>query len=225
MFVAFSGGIDGALSKFKKKPNPNSTELIASRNYAKGEIQKEYILLSKINFLTEYDSSTYDYCYKGQKDWKIMDAFNHRCDFRITKYYGFIGDFRSNMKSIEQEIAKLQWLNPNDTSKSIGYNIDNNYEDYVASEISNDTNYNYQPSYGAGEIANGYLKNNIVMDITYTNKESEVISWLDSAQYNFKSFPFYEDSNFVDIQSVFTKITKDNPHVLAISLEKNYYEN
>lgn len=228
LFIGFSGGIDGVISDLKSTPDPKSASVTEKRNLAKKDIGTEFDQLETSFTPTQAEDSIYDNCYEGQNNWKVKEGYAHRCDYRVTRYYGFNGDFRQKMLDLEQELFKLKWQTSNGTGDQLSHYIKNYYDKYYGNKdpsISASFGGTYLVS-SLPTVINGYSKNGIGMDIAYGEKDSKDIYWLESAPgFSKRGFPFFEDKNFIDVKSVFAEITKNNRYVLAISLEKNYFEN
>lgn len=228
LVFSFSGGIDGVISDLKSAPDPKSSSVTEKRNSAKKDIGTEFEQLEKSFIPSKTADSVYDNCYEGQNNWKVKDGYAHKCDYRITRYYGFNGDFRQKMLDLEQELFKLNWKNSNGNSNQLSFYIKNYYDKYYGDkdpQVSANFGGNYLVS-SMPTVINGYTKNNVVMDIAYGERDSRDIYLLESASgFSKRGFPFFEDKNFIDIKSAFIEITKNNKYVVAISLEKNYFQN
>lgn len=223
LVLGFSGGIDGVLSSLKTAPDPKSPGVSAKRNAIQSDINHAFSSLEIAAGLKEYAKATYDYCYEGQNNWKIKDGYAHRCDYRLTKYYGFNGDFRQRMLDLEQKLLEQQWQPTNGVSGRLSFYIKNYYDEYYGSKNSEGSTYvvSSMPT-----VINGYTKNNIRMDVAYGEKASQGTAWLESTQSGIgRGTPIYEDTHFIDLRALFAEITEDNKYIVAISLDKNYFEN
>ncbi|HEX8182772.1 MAG TPA: hypothetical protein VF575_04195 [Candidatus Saccharimonadales bacterium] len=211
--ISFSGGIGGMISDMKSAPNPRSSGISAKRTTAQSDIEAAYNQLQQSTGFKEYKNATYDQCYEGQNNWKVKDGYAHRCDYRVTKYYGFNGDFRQEMLDLERKLFALNWQISNGDRNQLTYYIEEYYDQsYLVSNMPT--------------VIYGYAKSGITMDIAYSERDSEDIFWLESAQDGIgKGFPTYEQKNFIDVKSAFAEVTQTNKYIVAISLEKNYFEN
>ena len=226
--ISFSGGINGVLSDLKSAPDPKSAAVTEKRSSAKKDIGTEFDQLEKSFTTSQTKDSTYDNCYEGQNNWKVHEGYAHRCDYRVTRYYGFNGDFRQKMLGLEQELFKLKWQTSNGTSNQLSYYMKNYYDLYYGDkdpQVSANFGGTYLVS-SLPTVINGYSKNSIGMDIAYGEKDSKDIYWLETAPgFSKQGFPFFEDKNFIDVKSAFAEIIKDDRYVIAVSLEKNYFQN
>jgi len=110
LVISFSGGISAVVSNLKPAPNPESYSVTTKRNNARQSLEVSFAeLAGKVRF-AEYATSSHDLCYEGQNNWKVKSGYAHSCDYRLTKYYGFNGDFRQEMLDFDQKITSLSWL-------------------------------------------------------------------------------------------------------------------
>lgn len=226
LLVSFSGGIDGIISDLKSAPDPKSRSVTERRKIVKADIKSEFDQLG-VSFLhAQTADSVYDNCYKGQNNYKVKEGYAHKCDYRVTRYYGFNGDFREKMLTLEQDLFNLDWKTTGDKNQ-LSYYIFNYYDEYSDndSQIGASSESAY-PVSSLPEVYDGYSKNGIGIDIAYGEKDSKDIYWLESAQgWSRHGLPFFEDKDFIDVKAAFTEISKNNKYVIAISLEKNYFQN
>lgn len=59
--------------------------------------------------LKYYDTGTLDSCYPGHHNWKVNAPFENRCRYSMVKYYGFGGDFRVAMMSLDGALVAAGW--------------------------------------------------------------------------------------------------------------------
>jgi hypothetical protein len=227
LVISFSGGIDGVLSDLKSAPDPKSSKVTAKRNISIEDIEREFSHVEEASNLTSHTSSTYDNCYKGQNNWKVKEGYAHRCDYRITRYYGFSGDFRITMLEFDKDIKAIGWQTTSDRS-GLSYVINNYYDQYYGNKDAQ-VNSNFGGTYLVSDmpkVYGGYTTNGISMSMAYVERSTKDLYDLESAQgFSMQGFPFYQDKQFKDIKTVFNEITSNNTFVLAISLQKNYFEN
>lgn len=225
--ISFSGGIDTIISDLKPAPNPKSSSVSAKRNSAKSDIEAAFSQLGQATGLSAHTSATYDHCYEGENNWKRKDGYAHRCDYRVTKYYGFNGDFRQTMLDLEQQLFKQQWQVLSDTNQ-LSFYIENYYDQYYGSK-DRQAIVSFGDTYLVSDmpmVINGYAKNGMVMDVAYAEKDSVEMRWIERLQTGIGGgSSTYEQRDFVDVKAVFAEIAKANKYVLAVSLQKNYFEN
>ncbi|MBP6880818.1 hypothetical protein KBC31_04285 [Candidatus Saccharibacteria bacterium] len=228
----FSGGIDGYIYNLKPVPNPKSPRVSASRSIVKKEIDHEFSQIEKASSLKRYAVSTYDNCYEGENNWKVKEGYAHRCDYQITRFYGFDKDFRHKMLEFEATITTLGWTTTNSDNSGIS-GIMADYYNPQHSEKNLQSINEFGREYLVSDLPNStdYSKNEISMGMTFAERKTMEFQGLDRfdyiQEYSLAHIgpPFYEDKNLVDTKSTFSKITKDNKYVLVVLLNKNYFEN
>jgi hypothetical protein len=226
----FAGGVDGYVYNLKPQPSPENPKINTRRNQIKKDIESEFFQIEKYSNLKYYGTSVYDNCYEGDNNWKVKEGFAHRCDYRVTKFYGFNEDFRFKILSYENEITALGWsttrpedlglrgivtdyYDPHHSEKNSQLNVQDFGRDYLVSDLPDDTNFD---------------KDGMSMEVAFAERKTEDLSDLKRIQgYSSigSGIPFYEEKDFADIQITFSNITKDNTYVLAVSLNKNYFDN
>jgi hypothetical protein len=110
--LIFNGGLGGLISNLKPAPNPNSWTMNAKRETATEEINQSFDELQNIFGYNYYETAKHDYCSRGESSWKRSDGYAYRCSLRITKFYGFNGDFRQQVIDFEQKISSISWKTP-----------------------------------------------------------------------------------------------------------------
>lgn len=228
LVISFSGGINGIISGLKSAPDPKSAAITEKRNSIKNDIDTEFDQLEKSFISSQMKDSTYDNCYKGQNNWKVHEGYAHRCDYRVTRYYGFNGDFRQKMLELEQVLFRLKWQPSNGTSNQLSYYIKNYYDQYYGDK-NPQVSANFGGTYLVSSlptVIDGYSKNGIGIDIAYGEKDSKDNYGLETAPgFSKRGFPFFENKDFIDVKSAIAEINKNDKYVVAISFEKNYFQN
>lgn len=223
LVISFSGGIDGVISDLKPAPNPESSSIVAKRNVAKDSISNSFIELERQIGFSSYATSTHDRCYKGQNNWKVKDGYAHRCDYRLTKYYSFNGDFRQEMLGFDQKLLSLGW-SPNGLTMSKMFV--NYYDVYYGQDKSRPRN--FPEGYLVSSLPTpGYSKDSQRMELEFAERDTKDLFGIEYTQEvsGDTSFETYENKNFQDIKTLFQKIIKDNKFVIVISLQQNYFQN
>lgn len=228
LYIALSGGIKGVISDLKPAPNPESSGIILKRNSAKDSTGNSFAELDKEFGLTNFATSTHDRCFEGQNNWKVQDGYAHRCTYRVTKFYGFNGDFRQQLINLEQQIIDSGWESADSSGFPMKEIMEHYYDKYYGSDKP--TPRNFPKGYLVSNLptpTGGYSKDREVLEIEYAEKATEDYSQIEYAQ-NVSGdtlFETYEKKDFQDISSIFKNITQDNKFVLVISIQKDYFEN
>jgi hypothetical protein len=222
---AFSGGIEGVRKRRIPAPDVNGPTVTSRRTAMKNDIEAEFNVLDYGAGFTKYEISTHDRCYKGEANWKSVDPYAHRCELRVTRFYGFNGDFRAQMIKFETLLDHSGWTPGVLTIKGVMI-------DY------------YDPRYGhpmpfLGEqggrrylvsdlpTPSEYHKNNLALNIVYVEKETDDLFQLSEAQKVSDSTyaAIHDDKEFQDAKAVFQNITKSCKYVLAVHIQGTYFEN
>ena len=225
---AFSGGVEGLRKRRIPAPDVNGPTVTSRRMAMKNDIEAAFNVLDNGAGFTRHAISTHDRCYKGEADWKFVDPYAHRCELRVTRFYGFNGDFRIQMIKFETLLDHSGWTLPD------GFTIQRIMIDY------------YDPRHGrpmplpflGGNDVRRYLisdlptpseyhKNNLALNIVYVEKETDDLYRLGSAQkiIDYTHVVTHDDKEFQDARAVFQKITKSCKYVLAVPIQGTYFEN
>src|SRR5262245_17249871 len=93
----FSGGFTGMRNRRIPAPDIRSASFISRRTAMKNDIETTFNTVDNYAGFTMYAISIHDRCYQGEYNWKTVDKYAHRCELRVTHFYGFNGDFRTKM--------------------------------------------------------------------------------------------------------------------------------
>lgn len=225
IWIAFSGGID---REAKPAPDPNSSNIIAKRDAAKTSINQAFEALDASIGFTNYATSTHDRCYEGQNNWKVHDGYSHRCGYRVTRFYGFNGDFRQQMIDFEQKIDSIGWEHPDDGALTLRRIMEDYYDVYYGPDKAETRG--FPGEYLVSNLPTptiGYEKGAGVLEIEYAEKATKDLFQLEYAQALSRDTlaETYENKDFQDINAVFQEITNDNDFVLVIAIQKDYFQN
>lgn len=228
LVISFSGGISGVISDLKSAPNPESSNLVSKRNAARNSINSSFTELdSKIGF-TSYAVATHDRCYEGQNNWKVHDGYAHRCTYRVTKFYGFNGDFRQKIINFEQQIMNSGWKPAYSSGFPIKEIMEQYYDKYYGPDKT--TPRNFPEGYLVSSLptpTSGYLKDKNVLEVEYAEKATEDLFQIEYAQNVSRDtlIETYDKKDFQDINLIFQKITQEDKFILVISIQEDYFEN
>jgi hypothetical protein len=219
--LIFNGGIDGLISNLKPAPNPNSSKINAKRESATAEIEQSFDELQNTLHYNYYETATHDYCSKGSNDWKRSDGYAYRCSLRITKFYGFNGDFRQQMINFEQKISSAGWEGPSYQPNPMRQMLTEYYDHYTTYHTG-DLVVSNLPGFECD-----YGKDGLSLEVEFAEKETHNFILLNAIQeVSGQSYDeIYDVKNFQDGGSVIKEITATDRFVLVISIQKSYFEN
>jgi hypothetical protein len=212
-----NGGIEGLISNLKPAPNPNSSAINAKRAAATEEINQSFDELQNILHYNYYEMATHDICSKGSSSWKRSDGYAYRCSLRITKFYGFNGDFRQQMIDFEKKIISLGWTPPSNRPDNPCEKMLEEYYDPYPGKLVSDL-----PGFDCS-----YRKDDFSLEPAFAEKETRNFILQNAVQrVSGHSYDqFHDEKNFQD-SSLATKIITDTDRfVLIISIQKNYFQN
>ncbi len=224
VYISFSGGIKGVINEFTPAPNPQSASLNNKRSHAKESINSSFANIQKITSFDYFATSVHDRCDKGQYNYKVKDNYTYRCTVRITKYYGFNGDFPSEIIGFENKIINDGWK-PAYTGK---HPIKEIIDEYYNKVRDNPNNYHDSTLVsGLPTPYSGYKKEDNALFVEYAERDSTDLSGLDFTQnVAFGTLDVIHDKKeFQNIPQVFGQITKKDKYVLAVSIQQDYFSN
>ena len=224
VYAISSGGIDGIISSRKLPPNPESQRIVAKRNSAQTAISDSLNALEREADFTYHATSTHDRCYKGQNNWKVKDGYAHRCDYRVTKFFGFNTDFRQTMIDFDKTLIALGWSAQAVSSiptmiteyydvyyDQLGSSSDKVIEGYEVSRLP-------QPS---------YQKEGLKLELGFAERDTKDLFGIKYAQNVTGNtlFETYDDKKFQDIDALFRSMTAREAYVVVVSVQQNYFQN
>jgi hypothetical protein len=214
--LILNGGIGGLISNLKPAPNPNSSAMNAKREAVTAEINQSFDELQNILHYNYYETATHDYCSRGDNNYKRSDGYAYRCSLRITKFYGFNGDFRQQMINFEQKIINIGWNPPsyrpdNPCEKMLEEYYDSYPGKLVSDLPSSDCSYEIdglsQESKLAEQETSSFILQNAIQKVSGGSYDE-----------------IYDEKNFQDSSLVIKMITDIDRFVLIISIQKNYFQ-
>jgi len=215
--VTFNGGINGLISNLKPAPNPNGSAINAKREATTAGINQSFDELQNILHYNYYETATHDYCSRGDNNYKRSDGYAYRCSLRITKFYGFNGDFRQQMIDFEQKIISIGWTPPSYRPDNPCEKMLEEYYDPYPGKLVSDL-----PSFDCS-----YEKDGLSLEPEFAEKETRsfilqnAVQEVSGGSYD----EIYDEKNFQDSSLVTKMITDTDRFVLIISIQKNYFQN
>ncbi len=217
--LIFNGGINGLISNLKPEPNLNSSAMNAKREAATVEINQAFDELQNTLDYNYYETATHDYCSRGSNGYISSDGYAYRCSLRITKFYGFNGDFRQQMIDFEQKMIANGWESSIHRSDyPMEEMLEEHYDQYTTYQ-SGDLDVNRLPTYGVK-----YEKDGLSLEIDFAEKETDSFNF-DQKVRGHSYHEIYDEKNFQDSSLVTKEITDTDRFVLLVSIQKKYFQN
>ncbi len=222
LVLIFNGGVDGLISNLKPEPNPNSSAINANREAATARINQSFEALQNILHYHDYETATHDLCSRGSSSWKRSDGYAYRCSLRITKFYGFNGDFRQQMLDFERKIISLGWEPPVYRSDNPMEKMLEEYYDHYTTYQSGDLVVSNLPSSDCR-----YQLGGLSLELEFAEKATHSFIHQNSIQkvIGHSYAEIYAEQHFQDSSLVVKRITDTDRFVLIISIQKTYYQN
>jgi hypothetical protein len=124
--VVVNGGIRNTVLNMKPRPVPDSPILRRDKTKLEAGLDTALQTVVTNDEFVHYETSTQDACYDGQNNFKVTEGFSHRCTLRLTRFYGFDGDFRKEMIDFERGLLAAGWQS--DDSYSMERYMTNYYD-------------------------------------------------------------------------------------------------
>ncbi|HEX6258015.1 MAG TPA: hypothetical protein VFZ48_00885 [Candidatus Saccharimonadales bacterium] len=210
LYVQLSGGIDNIILHMQPAPDPKSPELVAKKNAAATAIHQSFAEINNAASLKSYSTANQNVCNKGQNNSKVRDGYAHRCITTTTVFYGFSGDFRQQMITLEQKLRALGWQPKGDTLQQIMIEY---YDKYYGKKnpVSNSLGGKYLVSDLPTPLG-GYSKDTQLLDIRYAEAETQNIDYLNV---------LYQ----ANVDDILKTIAKQNKYMIILSIQKVYFQN
>ena len=221
--VLLNGGIINTIRTLKPPPNLNDHAIKSKRKALETVIKSALQSIETNNGFTAYATSKDDRCYKGQNNYKQTEGFAHRCTLRLTRFYGFDGDFRQRMIDFEKMLISGGWKNG---LYYYSQASENNMENMMIHYYDQYYGRNY-PTVDYITVPNGYHTSTLKLIIAWAEKETETgrLNTLESHQQFLSSVSyFYRRQELQSVDEVFKKATQDHRYVVGIAIYGHYFE-
>lgn len=191
------------------------------------EIKSSFLEIEGLLPFEEYATSTHDRCHRGDNNLYRSDFYSNHCGYRITKFYGLNGDFRQLMLNFEEELIEHGWeveeYAKENPMVSLMKDFDRNYGNKLLYEDGI-----YDVSNLGSSIAK-YIKNDQEFRVEFAEKSTtdfQDIEYIQNEESGIAAaHETYEVKNFQNNPELFNKIVNENRYMIAISIQKEYYEN
>jgi hypothetical protein len=219
--VQMNGGIVNTIRNLKPRPDLNDVAIKSDRTALEAAIAGALQSIETNRGFTAYATSKDDRCYEGQNNYKVTEGFAHRCTLRLTRFYGFDGDFRQQMIDLEKTLIDAGWKNglaydPRASEHNMENMMINYYDRYYGRDYLT-----------VDRIAAplGYHTGTWKLEIRWAEKDTRDLSRLESNQKIRSSWQFYERPELASVDQVFNKATQDHRYVAGIAISGHYFEN
>jgi hypothetical protein len=222
VYVAVNGGIYGTILNMKARPDLDSLAIKQARAKLEADIDAAFHdVVAGSHFAPDDQSSRQDLCYDGQNNYAMSDGYAHRCSLRVTRFYGFDGDFRQKMIDFEKTIIAAGWHfglgNGEGRSAFPGQDM----EDYMKNY------FDARPNLTLDQIAGplGYSRGALDLRIKWAERNTRDRRAFDGIEVIDRPFAFYNQHQVRDKDGLFANVTREHRYILAIAVQGNYFEN
>jgi hypothetical protein len=219
LYIMINGGIANTIRNLRPGPDLADAALKSDRTKLAAEIDSAFQSVVANPSFTYYATSTHDRCYSGQNNFHMTEGFAHRCALRLTRFYGFDGDFRQGMIDFEKR------------SLAAGWKLGRNY-----STIPSEQNmaymmihyYDVRPNVTVDQIARplGYNRGNLVLVVGWAERTTKYFDSLAAIQrMDLGGLASYDQTSFQSGNEFFRSATQDHRYILGVAIDGHYFEN
>jgi hypothetical protein len=209
--VGLNGGIRNTILNMKPRPVPDSPVLRRDKTKFEAGLDTALQTAAANDRFVQYETSTQDICYDGQNNFMFAEGFSHRCTLRLTRFYGFDGDFRKEMIDFEGGLLAAGWQS-NDS-----YSMERYMTNY----------YDVRTNVTVEHIAHPfrYHRDALELEIAWAERKTQLLVSLDDIQRGYSVSSFYDQRHFTNASELLQKVTTDHRYLLAIAIFGHYFEN
>lgn len=164
-----------------------------------------------------YISSGYnDDCKKGQHNFEVKDPYAYICSRKLTRYYGFNGDFKQTMQALGGQLKSAGWAEY--YSSSIEATLDSYYDTYYQGPGTEYTVKNLPAAV--------YTKEDYRMEFDWA-EQGDTVQNDDLFANNLNDYdigPAYNVNKNAPVASVAANILHNYRYAMSVSITKTYYE-
>lgn len=100
----------GFVHEYMTVPDPESEKILKQKDTAKGQVASELdILLGGYGYHL-YETSEHNMCNEGVFGWKRHTDYHFICAIKETRFFGFDGEIRGHIASLEGSLESKGWL-------------------------------------------------------------------------------------------------------------------
>jgi hypothetical protein len=217
--LLLNGGIANTIRNLKPEPIMERASIKSARDELTGNIDSALHLIGANNEFIAFATAKDDRCYKGQNNYKVTQGYAHRCTLRLTRYYGFDGDFRQMMLDFEKTLLKLGWKaglsdDPIARMQNMEYMMTNYYD--------------RRPGVSVDSIPapSGYNARGLTLELGWADRQTKNLFRLEHSQHvPFHAGHLYQRPELVNVDEAFQKAVLDTRYVIAVAVYGHYFEN
>jgi hypothetical protein len=217
--VMLNGGIANTIRNLKQEPDMERTSIKSARDKLSGDIESALGFIGEKNDFVIFATGKDDRCYKGQNNYKVTQGYAHRCTLRLTRYYGFDGDFRQRMLDFEQSLLSLGWKNG---LSGDAFARAQNMEEMMISY------YDRRPGAAVDSIPapSGYSAPGLLLELRWAERQTKNLSHLEYMQHApFYAGHLYQRPELVNVNDAFRRAVQNHRYVIAVAVYGHYFEN
>lgn len=212
------------LSELKPTLDPNSNSVVSRRSATQQSIKNAFQEIETASGLSSLPVSMHDVCYSGQHSWKTQDEYAHRCEYRVTKYYGFNNDFKQYMLGFDTKVRSKLWT-PAEGGPTMQSMMSSYYDVYYGPDKPKTLAFG--DDFSVSSLPEpGYRNNTQDMELKFADKKTKFIDILDYFQNISSPYPdIYEKKSLQDINAGFSALTQNSQFIVAIAIQQSYFQN
>jgi hypothetical protein len=217
--VLLNGGIANTIRNLKPEPNMERASIKSARDKRSGDIESALRSIGANNDFTAFATGKDDRCYEGQNNYKVAQGYAHRCTLRLTRYYGFDGDFRQRMLDFEKSLLSSGWKNGlSDDPAARVQNMEYMMTGY----------YDQRPGMSVESVPapSGYNAPGLVLELRWAGRQTKDLSSLEYTQHApFYAGRLYQRPELVNVEDAFKRAVQGHRYVIAVAIYGHYFEN
>jgi hypothetical protein len=234
--VSWNGGIANTIRNLKPRPNLERASIKGDRENLNARITAQLEIVAAITGFKLYGSAKDDRCYAGENNWKRTEGYAHRCSLRLTRLFGFDGDFRQTMLDFEKKLLDSGWTAG---KRNMEHVMVQHYdqrqvtldgvpppEGYKMPGLTLEIEWAEGTGKPILEAEDNQNKPQDAFRRFWTQNTRSRLYGLESNQrIRAGSQDFYERSDYMNIQDAFNSATQIVRYVLSVSVYGHYFEN
>lgn len=231
MFIAYatySLGLWGDKYSLTPPPAADNPTLIFNRQQAHQEVKDAFSDIDAQMPFQKYSTGTHDICGQGQNNYKGRTSYSNLCRYKMTSFYGFDGELRTQLTTLRDYLISIQWKSELDGAFLQEDPIDSLLINYYNFQKNNESNPPESRKFSVCDLSMTgveYFTNELNLYLEIKEKEGCDLSDLDYFQESngeYLSYPeFY---NKLNLAGGLGEILNRHKYLIAIGIEKTYFE-
>jgi hypothetical protein len=228
-FVTYSLSQWGSEYHLTPPPAADSPSLLNKRQRAHDEISSAFSTLDSHMPFQKYSSGTHDRCGQGQKNYEVHDSYSNKCEYKVTEFYGFDGEFREQMTILRDYLVSNHWMSARDVVFPQEDSIDSLLVHYYDEYKNQETNFHKSKVYRVCDLPTSsvaYNQNELNLGMK-TSEQDEC----DQSDFDFyqevSNSRYLSSTEFYNIlipAEGINDILARHKYLIAIAIEKTYFE-